>query len=248
MNIVLSKLTAWGELIGRTGLFLGGIFLLFFLAGLWIFRRRAELAPFMVYFAMMFVVMGAVFTFHAPKGAFYHSAPAWLPWAMAIAAAAVEPALNAAGRFWPFLRRPATHRFVTVASLAGAALLSLSSSAILYADWNRSMARDEQAAAFLRANAERTDVFMASDPASIYPLTGNPGVAAPFDPFQVIAEVVDAYDVRWVIVLSPGNGESDPLNLWNGAAGTDSQGNHPDFLPEEPAFEGTDVRVFRVVD
>ncbi|MGH2445175.1 MAG: hypothetical protein ACRDGD_03960 [Candidatus Limnocylindria bacterium] len=248
VNIALSKLTSWVELIGRTGLFLGGTFLLFFVAGLWLFRRRADLAPFFVYFAVMFFVMGALFTFHAPKGAFYHSAPAWLPWAIGIAAAAVAPTLTAAGRFWKFLRRPATHRFVTVASLAGAAALSFLSSAILFADWDRSRVRDEQAAAFLRANAEPTDVFMASDPASIYPLTGNPGIAAPFDPFRVIEEVVDAYDVRWVVVLSPGDGAPDPLNLWNGAAATDSEGNHPSFMPDEPAFEGTDVRVFRVVD
>ena len=93
-NIVLSKLNSWGELVGRTGVLLGGIFLIFFLAGLWMFRRRSELAPFYVYFAVMFFVMGALFTFHAPKGAFYHSAPAWLPWALGISAAAVASGAN----------------------------------------------------------------------------------------------------------------------------------------------------------
>ena len=247
-NIVLSKLTSWGELVGRTGVLLGGIFLIFFLAGLWTFRRRSELAPFYVYFVVMFFVMGALFTFHAPKGAYYHSAPAWLPWALAISAAAVDPALTAAGRVWPFLQRPTTHRFVAVAGLGGAAVLSLIGSAILFQQWDRSRVRDEQVAAFLRANAEPDDVFMASDPASIYPLTGNQGVAAPFDPFRVIEQVVDAYDVRWVVVLSPGDGEPDPLNMWDGASGTDSEGTHPSFLPDQPAFEGDDVRVFRVVD
>ena len=216
------------------------------MAGIWLFRRRAELAPFLVYFGVMFFAMGLFFTFHAPKGAFYHSAPAWLPWAFAIAAAAVGPACTAAGRWWRFLRRPATHRFVAVAGFAGAIALSVLSSAILFADWDRSRIRDEQAAAFLRANAAPTDVFMASDPASIYPLTGLAGLAAPFDPFSVIEQVVDAYGVDWVMVLRPGPGETDPLNLWDGAAGTDSEGEHPGFLPEEPAFEGDDVRVFRV--
>lgn len=246
-NILGSKLYSWGELVGRTGLFLGGTFLLFFVAGIWLFRRRAELAPFFVYFVVMFLVMGALFTFHAPRGAFYHSAPAWLPWAMGIAAAAVAPSLTAVGRLWQFLRRPATHRFVTVAALAGVVALSVMSSAILYADWDRSRVRDEQAAAYLRANASPDDVFMASDPASIHPLTGLRGVAAPFDPFAVIEQVVDAYGVDWVVVLRPGPGETDPLNLWGGASGTDSQGEHPSFLPDEPAFEGDDVRVFRVV-
>jgi 4-amino-4-deoxy-L-arabinose transferase-like glycosyltransferase len=245
-NIVGSKLYSWGELIGRTGLLLGGIFFIFFVAGLWMFRRRADLAPFLVYFVVMFAAMGLLFTFHAPKGAFYHSAPAWLPWGYGIAAAAVGPACTAAGRWWPFLRRQRTHRFVAAAGLAGAIALSVLSSSILFAQWDRSRIRDEQAAAFLRANAEPGDVFMASDPASLHPLTDLPGIAAPFDPFAVIEDVVDAYDVRWVVVLSPGDGEPDPLNLWDGAAGVDSQGEHPSFLPAEPAFEGEDVRIFRV--
>ena len=247
-NIVGSKLVSWGELVGRTGVLLGGTFLVFFVAGLWIFRRRAELAPFFVYFAVMFVAMGAIFTFHAPKGAFYHSAPAWLPWALGIAIAAIAPACTAAGRFWPFLRRPATHRFIAGAGLAGAMALSVVGSGILYADWHRSRVRDEQVAAFLNANAQPDDVVMGSDPASLYPLTGKRAVAAPFDPFRVIEQVVDAYDVRWIVVLSPGNDESDPLNLWNGSAGVDSEGEHARFLPSRPAFEGDDVRIFRVGD
>ena len=117
-----------------------------------------------------------------------------------------------------------TQRFVAVAGLGGAAVLSLIGSTILFQQWDRSRVRDEQLAAFLRANAEPEDVFMASDPASIYPLTGNQGVAAPFDPFRVIEQVVDAYDVRWVVVLSAGGGEPDPLNMWDGASGTDSEG------------------------
>jgi hypothetical protein len=247
-NIIGSKLESWVDLIGRSAGLLGGVFLVFFIAGLWIFRRRAELAPFFVYFAVMFFVMGAVFTFHAPKGAFYHSAPAWLPWAFAISVAAVAPASTAAGRFWRFLARPRTHVFITVAGLVGAIVLSVVGSAILYATWDRSRQRDAEIAEFLLANADRDDTIMASDPASIYPLTGNPGVAAPFDPFRVIERVVRAYDVEWVVVLSPGDGEPDPLRLWDGAGGVDSEGAHPSFLPADPAFEGTDVRIYRVVD
>jgi 4-amino-4-deoxy-L-arabinose transferase-like glycosyltransferase len=246
LNIIGSKLYSWGELIGRTGLMLGGIFVIFFVAGLWIFRRRAELAPFFVYFAAMFFAMGFFFTFHAPRGAFYHSAPAWLPVAYAVAAAAVAPACNAAGRWWWFLRRRATHRFIAVAGLAGAIALSALSSTILFAQWDRSRIRDEQSSEFLRANAAPDDLFMASDPASIHPRVPLAGLAAPFDPFAVIEQVVEAYGVDWVIVLRPGPGETDPLNLWNGSAGVDSHGEHPSFLPAEPAFEGDDVRVFRV--
>jgi hypothetical protein len=179
-------------------------------------------------------------------GAYYHSAPAWLPWAFALAAMGVEPAAEWASRWWRFLRRPATHRFITVAGLAGTIVLSIVGSAILYAQWDRSRVRDLEAAAFLNERASPGDVFMSSDPASMHPLTGNPGVAAPFDPFRVTADVVDAYDVTWVIVTRPGPGETDPLGLWDGANARDSEGEHPTFLPAEPAFEGDDVRVFHV--
>jgi len=49
-------------------------------------------------------------------------------------------------------------------------------------------------------------------------------------------------------VLRPEPGELDPLGLWEGAAATDSEGAHPSFMPDEPSFEGDDVRVFRVAD
>jgi 4-amino-4-deoxy-L-arabinose transferase-like glycosyltransferase len=246
LEIVGSRLQAWFELVGRTGVLLGGVFLLFFVGGLWMWRKRPELAPFLVYFVVMFIVMGAVFTFHAPKGAFYHSAGAWLPFALAVSVAAVGQVCTAAGRAWPFLRRPQTHRFVMVAGAAGAIALSVIGSVTLYDQWSRSRDIESEAAAFLVSAANRTDVVMSSDPASLYPLTGNPGVAAPFDPYSVIERVVDAYGVDWVVVTRPGPGKTDPLALWNGASAVDITGAHPSFLGADPAFERGDLRIFRV--
>lgn len=89
---------------------------------------------------------------------------------------------------------------------------------------------------------------MFADPARLNLLTGHPGVAAPFDPFAVIERVVDAYDVRWVVVtLEPGE-TRDALGMWDGAAGVDATGASPAFLPPEPAFEAAGVRVYRVTD
>jgi 4-amino-4-deoxy-L-arabinose transferase-like glycosyltransferase len=247
LNILGSKLTTWGELVGRTAALLGGIFVVPFAYGLWHERRRRELAPFLTYFVVMFLVMGAVFTFHAPKGAFYHSAPAWLPWAFPLAVASVVPTATAASRAWPFLRRPQTHRFLVVAGLAGAVALSLVGSAVLLGQWSAAHARLERAAGFLREAAVAVDRVMAYDPAALHALTGNPGVAPPFDPFETIGQVVDAYGVRWVVItLAPGQ-TRDPLGLWEGAAAVDSTGEHPEFLPAHPTFEAPGVRVYEVV-
>jgi 4-amino-4-deoxy-L-arabinose transferase-like glycosyltransferase len=247
-NIIGSKLAAWGELVGRTAVLLGGIFILPFAYGLWHERHRRELWPFLAYFVAMFVAMGAIFTFHAPKGAFYHSSLAWLPFAAALAVSNLGPAATAASRAWPLLRRPATHRFLAVAGLMGAFAVSLAGSAVLIGQWSDTHARLQQAARFLVGTGKSSAVVMAYDPAALHQLSGNPGVAPPYDLYPIIGQVVRAYDVRWVVVtLSPGE-TRDPLGLWDGAAATDAAGNHPDFLPAVPAFGTPQVRVYRVVD
>jgi 4-amino-4-deoxy-L-arabinose transferase-like glycosyltransferase len=246
-NIVGSKLTAWGELVGRTAVLLGGIFILPFVYGIWRERHRRDLQPFLAYFVVMFLTMGAIFTFHAPKGAFYHSSLAWLPFAAPLAVANLAPLATAAGRAWPFLRRPATHGFLAVAGLIGAIVLSLAGSAVLIGQWSDAHQRLRQAAEFLVGRDAQAQVVMAYDPAALHALSGNPGVAPPFDLFPVIGQVVDAYDVRWVVVtLAPGE-TRDPLGLWDGASATDSAGNHPDFLRAAPDYASPRVRVFEVV-
>ncbi len=246
-NIIGSKLVAWGELVGRTAVLLGGIFILPFAYGLWRERRRTELQPFLAYFVLMFLAMGGVFTFHAPKGAFYHSSLAWLPFAAPLAVASLAPAARAAGRFWPFLRRSATHRFLAVAGLVGAFTLSLVGAAMLIGQWSDAHARLRQAADFLIGRGAQSSVVMAYDPAALHALSGNPGVAPPFDLFPVIGQVVEAYDVQWVVITLPPGETRDPLGLWDGASATDAAGNHPDFLPSAPDYDTPRVRVFRVV-
>ncbi|MEO6577581.1 MAG: glycosyltransferase family 39 protein [Candidatus Limnocylindria bacterium] len=245
-NILGSKALAIAELAARAAGLMGGIFAVFLVVGSWSFRRRPELRPFLVYFWVMFTVMALVFTFHAPKGAFYHSAPAWLPFALPLSVAAIPVFGRAAGKWWPFLRRPATHRFIAVVGLMGAFILSVVGSVTLLDQWQVSRERDERAAAFLAANGEPSDVVMTTDAPSIHYFSGNPAVGVPFDPFPVIAQVIGAYDVEWVIVQRPGPGEPDPLGMWEGAASSDSEGNAPTFLPAEPEYDSDNLRIYRV--
>jgi 4-amino-4-deoxy-L-arabinose transferase-like glycosyltransferase len=246
-NIIGSKLAAWGELMGRSAVLLGGIFVIPFVVGLRRERRRPELAPFLSYFVVMFLAMGAIFTFHAPKGAYYHSALAWLPFAAGLAAANLGPAATGAGRAWPFLRRPATHRFLSVTGLMGATALAVVGSAVLIGQWTDAHAKLELAAGFLERQGATADRVMAYDPAALHELSGNPGVAPPFDLYPVIGRVVDAYDIRWVVVTLLPDETLDPLGLWDGALATDAAGDHPDFLPATPGFAAPGVRIYQVV-
>jgi len=246
--IVASKLVSWGELIGRTAVLLGGIFVIPFLAGLWRERRREELTPFLAYFVVMFAAMGLIFTFHAPKGAYYHSAPAWLPFAFPLAVASLGPVFSAAGRYWRFLRRPQTHRFLIVAGLVGAVFLSLIGSTILYQQWNSSRERELAAASFLTSGGRAGDVIMYSDPASMALTSGNPGIAGPFDGYPIQERVIREFHVTWVVVtIRPGE-TTDPLGFWKGGQARDANGVPATFLVDEPAFEAEGVRIFRVVE
>jgi 4-amino-4-deoxy-L-arabinose transferase-like glycosyltransferase len=256
-NIIGSKLATWWELFWRTVVLLGGIFGFFFFAGLWRERRRAETAPFIGYWLVMFVLMGAIFTFHAPHGAFYHSAAAWLPFALPMAAAATGPALTSLGRWWKFLARPATHRFVEIAALGGAIALSVLGSATLYQLWDESHRHELAVASFLEDQGQTDVTVMYGDPTSLWHLTANPGVPAPYDPYPVIEDVVRAYDVRWVAVTLARGATIDPLGLWNGCAARDSTDNDAwtggadstaTWLACDPAFEADGVRIYAVVE
>jgi hypothetical protein len=245
-SIIGSKLDAWFQLVGRTGVLLGGVFLLTFVPGLWMARRRPDLLPFLAYFVVMFVVMGGLFTFHAVHGAFYHSSPAWLPFAIPMALAALPGAASWVGRWWPFLRRPQTHRFLTIVGVMGAIVLSVVGSAAVWREWDRSHELDQQAAAYFTEIGATDDVVLASDPSALNLLSGNPGVAPSYDPYPVIEEIAAAYDARWLVVQLPEGATTDPLGLWDGAAAVDSEGNRADWLAAGPSFEVPGLRIFAI--
>jgi hypothetical protein len=244
--IIGSKLGSWFEILGRTAVLLGGTFLFTFIPGLWMARRRRELWPFVAYVVVLFVVMGGIFTFHAPKGAWYHSAPAWLPFAIPLSLASLPAVANAIGRFWPFLRRPQTHRFLAVVAIAGAVILSVVGSLTIWDEWDRSHRLDLQGAAFFESHDATDDVVMYPDPATLALLSGNAGVAPSFDPFPVLERIVRAYDVRWVMVQLPEGAARDALGLWDGGSARDIDGNQATWLAETPSLDVPGLRIFAV--
>jgi hypothetical protein len=187
-----------------------------------------------------------IFTLHAPKGAFYHSAPAWLPFAFPIAVAALPRASTAAGRFWPFLRRPQTHTFLLIVGLLGAIALSVVGSATIVGQWQRAHAQDIATAEFIGANGEAGDLVMSDDPAALWIAGRIAGIPLPFDPYPVVGEAIQAYGVDWVVVTRR-ESQPDPLGLWEGGASVDLAGNRATFLADQPAFEADGVRIYEVV-
>lgn len=247
--IIGAKLQTWLTIGGYTVALLAGIFGLFFLAALWLQRRRAEMAPFIVYFVVMFVVMGGLFTFHAPNGLFYHHAAAWLPIAAPMALTAIAPLAGAGARWWRFLGRPATHRFLVVVSLLATIPYSLVASGLLLAEWRTNLRAAHDAGAFLSHEAPRSEVVMFRDAPLLYAATGQPAVGPPFDPYPVIGQVARAYHVRWFVVQRQSRGPAvEPQGLWDGGRAVDAQGNHADWLASQPSFDNGTVRIYEVLD
>lgn len=243
--ILGSKLLAAGLVLAITlGLF-GGLFAVSFAYGLWWRRHDARFHPYLAYVAVMGASMVLLFTEHAPKGAFVHSAPAWMPVGLPLAVAAVGPLADRLGAGWRFLRRPATHRFLEVTGMLGAVILSVVGGASLLGQWDVREQRTAAAAEFLRSASGEADVVMAADAPGLWLASGRAGVAMPFDPYPVVADVIDAYQVRWVVVILDPGTAVDPLGLWRGEAATDVNGDPATFLGEL-AFEAEGVRIFEV--
>ena len=153
----------------------------------------------------------------------------------------------AIGRFWPPLRLPKAHRFITVAAVAGAVVVSVAGSAMLHQRWESSRVRDEAAAAFFVERGLTDDVVMHGDPLTLHQISGNPAVAPPYDPYPVIQRVAEAYDVRWLVITLGDESTRDPLGLWEGGESVDREGNRATWLADEPAFEADGVRIYEVV-
>lgn len=238
LQVAAWKLDALVVVMGRTTGLLGGAFVLPFLYGLWRERRRSMIAPFLAYWLVMITAMVLVFTVHAPMGAYYHSAWAWLPFAIPLGVATAEPMLQALGRQIRIFGRTRNIRLLAGAALAGALVVSLVGSAGLVAQWRRERHNVEAAATYLRQQAGPRDVVMYTDPPSLNLATGNPTIPPPFERPDVIGQVARAYDVQWVVVERAAGAKRDPVELWDGAS----------WLTESPVFESGDIRIYTVQD
>ena len=132
--------------------------------------------------------------------------------------------------------------------MAGAVLLSLVGSASLIAGWNRAAVRVATAADFLTAQAADADVVMFVNPPAMTLATGHPSVPPPFDPYPVVEGVVRHTTCGGSWWNASRKVELDPLGLWDAASAIDSEGNRAEFLPDQPAFESGDIRIYEITD
>ena len=247
LPIIASKLATWGVLLGYVMVVLG-IFAFTLIGAIVVRRRDPAVTTFLTYFVVMLALMGGIFTFHAPRGLFLHHASAWLPIAAPLGILGITPTATAVSRWWPFLARAATHRFLLVVGILASITISVVTSAILLRAWREDIAAMETVGSFLAAYADPEDVIIHRDAPLLTAITGFQAVAPPADPYPVIEEVVRAYGADWVVVQRQTQGSRvEPLGLWEGASSVDKDGNRADWLASTPSLATESIRVYAVV-
>jgi hypothetical protein len=175
--------------------------------GWWANRRNPLLPPMAIHGGLLYLSMSLAFTFPGPRGSFFHSAGALLPFGFA----AAFPGLRAAVAWFSARRerwdpqqayRVFSVGFVTLSLMVGGLLYArgLGARPPLLAAWNQRDAVYAEAAQWLAGNAAPTDRVMVNDPPGFHYFTGRECVAIPSDGLDALRVVREKYNARWLLV------------------------------------------------
>jgi 4-amino-4-deoxy-L-arabinose transferase-like glycosyltransferase len=179
----------------------GFVLVPFMVIGGWARRRSLDFSPFFVYAGLLFAFSALVSAVHVPGGTFIHSAVALAPHSYVLALEGIAVAVA-----WVAARRPAWDARTATRAFTGAAVIfGVGSAAIgswfVHGVWADSRAKFQQVAAALdAAGAPIADRVMSIDAAGTKYWTGRGGVVLVNDPPQTIQDVIDAYDIRWLVL------------------------------------------------
>jgi hypothetical protein len=184
-----------------TTLVAGFVLAPFMVIGGWARRRSLDFGPFLIYAALLFGFSAIVSAVHVPGGTFIHSAVALAPHSYILALEGIAIAV-----MWVAARRPSWRPDAAIPAFTAAALIfalgaASVGSAFVHGVWADSRAKFLQVAAALDAvAAPSTDRIMSIDAAGTKYWTGRGGVVLVNDPTQTILDVIDAYDIRWLVL------------------------------------------------
>jgi hypothetical protein len=180
----------------------GGIVLVpFMVIGGWARRRSLDFGPFFLYAGLLFAFSALISAVHVPGGTFIHSAVALAPHSYVLGLEGIAVAVG-----WVAQRRPSWDVRTATSAFTGAAVVfavgaGLVGAAFVHQVWSDSRAKFQQVAAALdAAGAPASDRVMSIDAAGTKYWTGHGGVVLVNDPPATIQHVVDAYDIRWLVL------------------------------------------------
>jgi hypothetical protein len=171
------------------------------IVGGWARRRSDDFLPWFIYAGILLLGATLLFPLHVPGGAFVHSAVGLGPHAYIMALEAVAIIVTAIAR-----RRPNWDATVAIPVFTWGTVVLVVLTAAIYAPavqstWADARApRQALAAAIDGAGVAPTDRLMSTDAAGLWYWTDRGGVVSPDDPEDVIRDVAEAYDIRWLVL------------------------------------------------
>ncbi len=183
----------------------------FAIAGLYQLRRRAELLPFFVYAALLYMAMAFAFTFPSWHGSMLHSAAALLPFFAVATPAGIDASMRWIARHrrrWNAEQAAAFYRI-------GFCFLAVIISLFLYAQgifgpwvgeqgsiplWNERDAEYTQVGSWLGQHAKASDIVMVVDPPSFFNVTHHPAIVIPTDSVEAVFEAARQYHAHYLVL------------------------------------------------
>jgi 4-amino-4-deoxy-L-arabinose transferase-like glycosyltransferase len=192
---LISAVTIYSVLVG------GFVLVPFMVIGGWARRRSLDFGPFFLYAGLLFAFSALVSAVHVPGGTFIHSAVALAPHSYVLALEGIGVAVA-----WIAARRPRWDARTATRAFTGAAVVFAAGAAVVgstfvHGVWADSRGKFQQVAAALdAAGAPATDRVMSIDAAGTKYWTGRGGVVLVNDPPETIQDVIDTYDIRWLVL------------------------------------------------
>ncbi len=179
----------------------GLVFLVpFMVLGAWVLRRSPMVRLLVVYLAALVLMMVIVLPFVGVHGGFFHSSAALMPGLWALAPIGLERAVvwAAARRRWD--GASALRVFTTASILLAAAFTAGLTWRRLAGGWHASHETYSEVAEELRRLEPEPGIVAVNNPPGFFLASGWPAVVIPNGPPDVLRQVLDHYDVGWVIL------------------------------------------------
>jgi hypothetical protein len=206
-SILAGKWWALKVNLGRLIAEQGTIFVFpFILIGLWNLRRRALIAPAILYGLVLFAAMTFAFTFPGARGGLFHSGAALLPFFFAAAPLGLDAAVETAARLLRHWQPEKSKPVFTALLVMGAAAVTalIFQQRVARASWPDPKFATDTAYAeigeWLAGRGDARSIVAANNAPAFYYWTGHPGIVIPAGNADDLVSAMSAFGARWAVL------------------------------------------------
>lgn len=180
----------------------------FALVGWWRLRTHKLIQLAALYAVVLFAAMTFAFTFPGPRGGYFHSGAALVPFMAVSAIVGLEACVDWAARYlkhWqPERSKPIFVTLLVLGAVTLSALRLAGAAAPRPAPYT-------EIGAWLQQNATSAEVVMVNDPPRFYFETGHTAIVVPAGPPTDVLQAMDAFGARWLVLDANIVAQLDPL-------------------------------------